>query len=141
VGYRLGMPAQIEFAFLANAAVFRDNLLSVLEAGITNYQVPTFPVPIELTIVTQFAFSEPDMDRPYGFSIVATDPAGNTLGEPLQQRIIPSRPPGADPAFPYFHTVIQKFFPLMVQHQGYFSVTVALEGIAAKELKFHVRQQ
>jgi hypothetical protein len=135
------MPAEIELAFLANAATYRDSLLSVLDAGITNFAVPSFPAPIELTIVAQFAFTEPDLDRPYEFSIMVVDPAGTAVVEPQRQPIMPSRPPGADPAFPYLHTVIQKIVPLMLQRQGYYEVHVALEGLKTKQLKFNVRSK
>ena len=132
------MPAWIEYAHLAAAATLRDNLISMLDANITGVTMDSFPGQAQITIACQFAFTEPDLDRQYQFSIALEAPDGTTVAKGLGT-LKPSRPPDADLAFPWVWTAVQQT-PFVATEPGHFLIRVTLEGVQEKVLPLAVKQ-
>lgn len=131
------VPKAIELAVLCDAATFRDDLLSVLGAGITTLTAEVLPALAELTLVAQLAFTEPDIGSKETLVIEAKDEAGERLAS-MTFALTPERPPDADLAFPYVFTLIHRL-TLRLTGPGLYTVAVSLEGVAPKQLLLRVK--
>lgn len=132
------MAKWIEFAHIATSAAYRNGLVSILEAGVGLVTAESLPATAELTVVSQFAFTEPDVGIREKYVIAVIDPNGNYLAE-ASGEVESSRPPDADLEFPYTWTVIQRFF-LQFQEFGYYTIKIILGETVDKTLKFHVKR-
>ena len=131
------MAKSVELAVLCAAASFRDDLLSILDAGISTITAQTLPAVAEVTFVAQLFFTEPDLGSEQKVCIQAQGDQEAPLAS-MSLVITPERPPDADAALPYIFTLIQRLL-LPLSKEGLYTVTVALEGASEKRLPLRVR--
>ncbi len=127
----------IELALLCDAASLRNDLLSVLGAGITTLTVGALPALAELTLVAQAAFTEPDIGSQETLAVDASSEGGESLAS-LTFSLRPERPAEADLAIPYVFTLIQPL-AIPLARTGLYAVTVTLQGVTTKRLPLRVR--
>ena len=136
-GYGDAVPRTIDLATLCNAASVREDLLSLLDAGVTTLTAEEFPANVELTLVAQFAFSEPDLGKQETMGVDVTSDDNDTLiSETIQ--VTPERPADADLAIPYFHTWLHKL-ALSFARPGLYTVTVTMQGASPRRLPLRVQ--
>lgn len=131
------MSRSIELATLCNAASVRDDLLSLLDGGITTLTAEQFPASVELTLVAQFAFTEPDVGQLETMGLDVTgDEKESLVSETIT--VTPQRPPDADLAIPYIHTWLHRL-GLTFARPGVYTVTVTMNGVPPRRLPLRVQ--
>ena len=122
---------------LATTAVIRNNLATIVDAGINVVEPKDPNVPVSATVVIKISFTEPHDDRDYLCVL-------EVLGPDEQVRVSKDiklsihRPPEANLALPFTATVAPtlSFVPGVF---GVFTVKFYLAGEATREIKLLVR--
>jgi hypothetical protein len=131
-----GVAQWIDFLQICTAASHRDGLLSILEGGLTHFEVPSLPTTTQFTVAAQFSFSEPDTGSRHTGVIQVDDPDANTVALTTVE-FDTTRPPGADLSFPYTVTVISNFV-VSVDRDGVYVVRAVGAG-SVREARFRIR--
>jgi hypothetical protein len=132
------MSIELEIAQLAASAVFRNGLVTIVDAGIDQFYLsdPKTEI-VEVTAVAKVAFSEPDTGKQYTGSFKVFDPDLQLVTDvPLQTPT--ERPPHADLTLPFAFTAISvlKFVPKTF---GTFQIRFSVDGAITKDLALSVR--
>jgi hypothetical protein len=129
--------AYVAFAHLCTAASFRDGLLSVLEAGLQQFEPDELPYRMQPTLAFQLILDESDLGRAHPMSVDVTHQDGERIAG-LTFDFSMNRPPGTDPELPIAFTAIQ-LLPMDLRRDGLYSVRVAIDGLEPTQLPFRVR--
>jgi hypothetical protein len=87
---------QLAFAMLARFADFaRDGTLNIMGADFDQIEVPAFPCPLNVMLVTKLVPPDPLPPEPASFRIFITDPAGTHVQIPIPQNLATLPPPTA----------------------------------------------
>ena len=133
------MSVRLDLAQIVGDAKLRDNMLSILRGGITTLTVAATPVETSIMVAAQLAFTEPDMDKAYEFTVGVVDSAKVPLAS-IKGEAFPTRPEGADEVFPFVFTIIERL-DFVAPIVGYYAAVVVLNGKPMRYLPFKVVTQ
>jgi hypothetical protein len=131
--------AYVAFAHLCTAASFRDGLLSILEAGLQQFEPDELPYRMQPTLAFQLVLEEADLGRAHPMSVDVTHEDGERLAG-LTFDFSMNRPAGADPDLPIAFTAIQ-LLPMELRRDGLYNVRVAIDSQQPTQLPFRVRSK